>query len=260
MYKFVLKKHLFITQSFFGIQPHQTSSLCQIIDESINKLNITIIKHYLHNRLLMTVRNVSTKWFCWKSRHARISRSFRSLSLLPPKRLYDLFDVTIHLQQDGNWKCSITGFPSWLMANKLLYTYCCLHLDSMLNGKFCENSHGKCAFLQIEKTFVFFEFITFNKLKLTSILLWEHPADICYRRWWWSAMCFERFGLFWDGSIASDSDTIRFRQHQTSQQSCRWSRHQRGAQTSPSLTTWWSRLGNLDQLYKMCRHSLAMHP
>lgn len=148
MYKFVLKKRLFITQSF-EIQPHRTSSLCQT-GESINKLNITLIKHYLHNRLLMTVRNVSMKWFCWKSRHARISRSFRSLSLLSPKRLYDLFDVTIHLQQDGNWKCSITGFPSWLMANKLLYTYCCLHFDSTLNGKFCEYSHGEFAFLQIE--------------------------------------------------------------------------------------------------------------
>lgn len=77
-----------------------------------------------------------------------MSRSFRSLSLLAPKRLKDRLDVTMHLQHDGNWKCSITGLPSWLIANRFLYTYCCLHFDSTLNGKFCEYSHGRCTFLK----------------------------------------------------------------------------------------------------------------
>lgn len=178
-----MKKHLFITQSF-ETPPHRIERACYVKKQwRINQQ----IKHY-HNKTLFTQSIVGgckeRKRFCWKSRHARMSRSFLSLSLLPPKRLYDLFDVTIHLQQDGNWKCSITGFPSWLIANKLLYTNCCLHFDSTLNGKFCEYSHGRCAFLQIEIKFEFLMIVKFSKLEPTSTPRWERPDGTCCRRWW----------------------------------------------------------------------------
>lgn len=157
-----------------------------------------------------------------------MSRSFRSLSLLAPKRLKDRLDVTMHLQHDGNWKCSITGLPSWLIANRFLYTYCCLHFDSTLNGKFCEYSHGRCTFLKIENL-IEFEMLNWRiSLKLiktdwlvllTSTPRQARPACICCHHSRLSATYCERFVLASDESISCGCDIIHSHQHQIAQQS-----------------------------------------
>lgn len=117
--------------SLSPVRRHETSLCCshprhrsQFIIRS--KTNYLQLIKWLFNSLLLrnvidgsALRGISVA----AAIQARISRSFSSSSLPPallPNWLYDLLDVTIHLQQDGNWKCSITGFPSSLMANRFL--------------------------------------------------------------------------------------------------------------------------------------------